>query len=178
MGWKTGAPASTEWIFVGKDHRVSSLFWGKVSVSQTITRTHYVRTYDDTFHSPAHLVSDTATGQTETFYRSREQTISVVCDITVTTEELRGYGESKDGTVQAAGGQSFSLSLPAVNVTREAGRDDYHEYYYIDTAPAETATQTYPNCHGTEIVYSSRRANEAGGWVTTRTTTQMVTTIT
>lgn len=177
MSWLPDSQAAS-WILVGHDHRVSTLFWGKVSVSQTITRTYYVRTYDDTFHSSAHLVSDEPTGQTETFYRAREATISVVCDITVTTEECRGFKVPKNGTPSAASGASYTLSLPAVNYTSGTiSRDDYHEYYYKDTAQAETVTQTYPNCQGDEVVYSARRANDAGGWVTTKTTTHMVTTI-
>lgn len=177
MAW-----GNTEWVTTGIDRSKRVLHHGELSVSQTVTRTEYAINYstEQSFRPTSSEIASlaTATGQ-NTWQVTRSVNIHAVCSMTVTTKEYRGASSEYEGTPETADAKSKSISIAAYDSGFvETFWDGRTWKGYRVTAPAVTASLVFPECQGTQKVYSARRANEAGGWVTVETTTVMNTTIT
>ena len=182
MGWFTTAPGSGDWIQTSEDSSKRVLHDGALSVSQTVTRTEYVLNFNEeqSFRPASSYIASNATPTgSNTWQVTRSTNIRAVCDITVKTYEARGYDRPRNGTAQTASGKSKSISIAAYDSGFiETFWDGRTWKGYRVTAAATTATLDFPECQGTQITFSSRRVNEAGGWTVVKTETIMDTTIT
>ena len=182
MGWLTSNPGTTDWIQTGEESSKRVLHDGALSVSQTVTRTEYVLNYNEEQLLPpssSDLANNATPTGSNTWQVTRTKNIRAVCDITVKTYEARGYNGPRNGTAQTASGKSQSLSIAAYDsgFIRTSWDGKTWKGYRV-TAAAATATLDFPECQGTQITFSSRRVNEAGGWTVVKTETIMDTTIT
>lgn len=182
MAWIAIAPRDDDWIQTGEEASKRVLHDGALSVSQTVTRTEYVLNFSEeqSFRPSSSTIANNATPTgSNTWQVTRSVNIRAVCDITVKTYEARGYDRPRNGTAQTASGKSKSISIAAYDSSFvETFWDGRTWKGYRVTAPAATAELSFPECQGTQITYSSRRVNEAGGWTIVKTESIMDTTIT
>ncbi len=173
--------ASSDWIYTGQEKSKRVLYDGALSVSQTVTRTEYVLTYpeEQSFRPTSSALANNATPTgSNTWQVSKTANIRAVCDIVVETYEMRGLSGPYNGTPATASGQLKTISIAAYDSGFvETSWDGRTWKGYRITAPTATATLEFPECQGTQITFSSRRVNEAGGWTTVKTVSTMNTTI-
>ena len=164
------------------DIRRSTLYWGKLSVSRSITHKVEIVTYEASALGRSSTVASQEVVLQEAVPEVKETMVKAVSKITVNTYEKRGRdNKSSDATTTNAtvpNGRVVRISLPAVDVSRTTRLDTLRDRVESWTAAATNADIVFQECQGTGVQFSARRLNEAGGCTTIKTETTIDTTIT
>ena len=175
MAWNENATS----VLVGSSKSKRLLYNGEVSVERSITTTVVRRRWDTRV---VNSIAGSYLERTNTYHdetvstENSTETVSrwviVPASVVSTTTEWRGSAAAHDAEASALS----NYELPVISLNQDSATATQYlniNYDLITTVTKGAVTKSLilPGAVGTEVEVSARRVNEAGGWVTTVTST-------